>query len=93
MTVLTDATVDRHFELVGDALQKVSIASTLSKDKKEMAQALLDKAQRHFDDAASFRERGKVVEAFASINYVEGVLDAGACFGFFKRDSIELFCK
>lgn len=90
---LAEEAVDKVFELVGAALAKVQVEPKLAKDKKAMAQALLDKAQRHFDDAAAFRERGKLVEAFASINYVQGVLDAGACQGFFKKDSIELFCK
>lgn len=93
MVELSDKTVDKHFEVVGEALAKVQITKKLSKEKKELAQNMLDVAQRHFDDAATFRERGEIIKAFASINYVEGVLDAGACLGFFRRDSIELFCK
>ena len=93
MTELAETEVDKVFEIVGDALAKIKLNPKLSKEQKTMAQDILDKAQRHFDDAAAFRERGKLIAAFASINYVEGLLDAGACLGFFRKDSIELFCK
>ncbi|MBR9702560.1 DUF357 domain-containing protein, partial [Candidatus Woesearchaeota archaeon] len=48
-------------------------------------------AQRYFDDAKHFREKGDKVLAFAALNYAHGWLDAGARIQLFKVNDSVLF--
>ena len=43
-----------------------------------------DMAQRYFDDAKHFREKGDYVLAFGALNFAHGFLDAGARLGLFS---------
>ena len=40
-------------------------------------------AQRYYDDAKHFKDKGEIVNAFGALNYAHGWLDAGARLGLF----------
>jgi hypothetical protein len=79
-TIVTDARLDRYFDLTRRALQ----ALKLTKDA-DPAQAddLVDLAKRYVADAEHFRKQGDKVTAFAAVAYAHGLLDAGARLGLF----------
>ena len=80
---ITEEKLNKYFDLTGRALKKVKITESGKFDWKKAAEDFLDMAQRYFDDAKIFREKGDVVHAFAALNYAHGWLDAGARLGLF----------
>lgn len=80
---ITEEKLDKYFDLTGRALKKVKITESGKFDWKKAAEDFLDMAQRYFDDAHYFREKGDIVTAFAALNYAHGWLDAGARLGLF----------
>ena len=74
-----DEKLQRYFEVTSKALKKVKI---VEKHKKE-AEDFLDLAQRYFDDAKYFEEKGDLVNAFGAVCYAHAFLDIGARLGFF----------
>ncbi len=85
---ITDAKLDKYFDITSRALEKIKIVAA----HKKQAEDALDMAKRYFSDAQHFREKGDYVNAFAAVNYAHGWLDAGARLGLFDvgHDS-ELF--
>lgn len=93
-TEVTSAKLDKYFDVTGRALKKVKISpKSISKSESKLhAEDFLDMAQRYYDDAKHFREKGEWVTAFAALNYAHGWLDAGARLGLFDVDhDSELF--
>ena len=86
---VSDARLNKYFKITGEALEKAKKA--LNKKELERAKDFLDMAQRYYDDALHFKEKGNYVNAFACINYAHGWLDAGARAGFFKVKDSRLF--
>ena len=76
--------LDKYLELTEKALKEVKI-----KDKK--AEKLVDMAKRYFSDAKHFKEKGKIEEAFATVNYAHAFLDAAALLGFLENKDNSLF--
>lgn len=74
----------KYFELTERALKEVKI-----KDKR--AEKLVDMSRRYFSDAHHFREKGKLEEAFAAVNYSHAFLDAAALLGWLENKDNELF--
>lgn len=70
--------LDKYFDITGRALKKVKFNENVEIDVVKSAKDFLDMAQRYFDDAKHFRDRGDFVTAFAALNYAHGWLDAGA---------------
>ena len=89
MKEITTELLDKYFAVTGEALGKVKVA--LDDTRKEQAEDFLDMAQRYYDDAAHFREKGEWVLAFAALNYAHGWLDAGARIRLFKVNDDRLF--
>jgi len=91
-STITEQKIEKYFDVTGRALKKVKIVSSGKIDFEKSAKDFLDMAQRYFDDAKHFREKGDIVTAFAALNYAHGWLDAGARLGLFDvgHDS-ELF--
>lgn len=91
MKTITQEKLDKYFDVTSRALKKVKLSKLNSEDKKK-AEDMLDMAQRYYDDAKHFRDKGEWVTAFAALNYAHGWLDAGARLGLFdvEHDS-ELF--
>lgn len=83
MNQITEEKLNRYFDVTGRALKKVKIGKEKNIDWKKSAEDFLDMAQRYYDDAKHFREKGDVVNAFAALNYAHGWLDAGARLGLF----------
>ena len=83
-TEITSEKLAKYFDITGRALKKIKV----NKGKQEFdieanAKDFLDMAQRYYDDAHYFEEKGDVVTAFAALNYAHGWLDAGARLGLF----------
>ena len=49
--------------------------------------------ERYLQDAQHFKEKGKIVDAFAALNYAHGWLDAGARLGLWDVHDSRLFTK
>ena len=90
MNTVTDKKLEKYFDVTGRALKKVKIAKKKDIDWKASAEDFLDMAQRYYDDAQHFKEKGDIVTAFAALNYAHGWLDAGARLGLFDvgRDNV-----
>jgi len=85
MNIITDEKLAKYFDITGRALKK-------AKKAKPEADVILDMANRYYQDAKHFRDKGEIVIAFAALNYAHGWLDAGARLGILdvEHDS-ELF--
>lgn len=83
MKEITDEKLDKYFDVTSKALAKVKIVKQGTINFEESAKDFLDMAQRYFDDAKHFKEKGDIVTAFAALNYAHGWLDAGARLGLF----------
>ncbi len=88
MNVITDAKLAKYFDVTSRALKKIKIVAA----HKKQAEMVFDMANRYYEDAKHFKDKGDVVTAFAALNYAHGWLDAGARLGLFDvgHDS-ELF--
>ena len=81
---ITKEKLEKYFELTEKALKEIKI-----KDKK--AEKLIDMSKRYFSDAEHFREKGKIIEAFAAVNYAHAFLDAAALLGYLENKDNKLF--
>lgn len=90
MDKVTREKLDKYFSITGEALTKVR-ESPQCKKRVENVLDFLDMAQRYYDDAKHFDEKGDMVLAFAALNYAHGWLDAGARIGLFKVKDSRLF--
>ena len=86
MREVTDAKLEKYFDVTGRALKKVKIAKEQKINWKASAEDFLDMATRYYDDAKHFHKKGDIVTAFAALNYAHGWLDAGARLGLFDVD-------
>lgn len=82
--MVSEEKLNKYFAITEKALKEVKI-----KDKQ--AEKLIDMSKRYFSDAKHFREKGKLEEAFAAVNYAHAFLDAAALLGFLKNKDNELF--
>ena len=80
MKTISKERLEKEFDITGRALKAVKIT-----DKNpEQAKKLLDFAQRYYNDAEHFKEKGDWASAFGALNYAHAWLDAGAVLGLFK---------
>jgi uncharacterized protein len=77
------ARVDHDISLTQRALEKASVAPPKRSHLRRVAEDFVSMARAYRDDAVHFREKGKLEEALANINYAHGWLDAGARLGLF----------
>ncbi len=91
MNTIADEKLNKYFDITGKALKKIKIAKEKKIIWKEAASDFLDMAQRYYDDAKYFKEKGDVVTAFAALNYAHGWIDAGARIGLFDVKDNKLF--
>lgn len=82
--------LERYFSLSREALA-MATAAPKAAGKEADAAMILDMAQRYYDDAVHFHQKGEDVDAFACLNYAHGWLDCGARLGFFKVKDSRLF--
>ncbi len=83
--------LEKYFRVTGEALSKVKFKTPENVDFSRIAEDFLDMAQRYYEDAKHFRDKGDVVTAFAALNYAHGFLDAGARLGVFDVKDSRLF--
>jgi len=83
MNQITDEKLKKYFDVTGKALKKVKIAEEKQINWQASAEDFLDMAQRYYDDAKHFKDKGEIVNAFGALNYAHGWLDAGARLGLF----------
>jgi len=85
--------LEKYFKLTEEALKQAKNSKenlNLTKVKKARVD-FLDMAQRYFDDAHHFAEKGDKVSAFAAVCYAHAFLDAGARLGLFDVKDSRLF--
>lgn len=75
--------LEKYFDLTGRAIKKIKINKEAKIKVEESAHDFLDMAQRYYEDAKHFQEKGDFLTAFAALNYAHGWLDAGARLGLF----------
>ncbi len=83
---ITPEKLNKYFDVTSRALKKVKIVTKGELDFEKAAKDFLDMAQRYFNDAKHFQEKGDIVTAFAALNYAHGWLDAGARLKLFDVD-------
>lgn len=81
--------LERYFSITKKALDIAK--KKINKRKKKEAEIILDTAQRYYDDALWFKNKGDSVNSFACLNYGHGWLDAGAKLGIFLVKEYLLF--
>ncbi|MBS3159402.1 DUF357 domain-containing protein [Candidatus Woesearchaeota archaeon] len=80
--------LQKYFSITSKALKKIKIIDeNFEINSKKTAEDFLDMAQRYFDDARHFYEKGDKDTAFAALNYAHGWLDAGVRLGIFDVDN------
>lgn len=88
---ITKEKLAKYFDVTSKALAKIRIGKQQKIEWEERAREFLDMAQRYFNDAKYFKEKGDGVTAFAALNYAHGWLDAGARLGLFDVRDSQLF--
>jgi len=80
---ITKEKLVKYFNVTKKAIGIIKIAPPEGTHLHSAAKDYLDMAKRYFNDAIHFQEQGKIVDAFAALNYAHGWLDAGARIGLF----------
>ncbi|MBR9676298.1 DUF357 domain-containing protein [Candidatus Woesearchaeota archaeon] len=88
--VVSKEKLAKYFSVTKKALDMV-LEKGFDNTRTDEAVDFLDMAQRYFDDAKHFEEKGEIVTAFAALNYAHGWLDAGARIKLFKVKDSTLF--
>lgn len=84
---ITPERLERYFSITERALAVARGAPV----RDARAQEVLDMAGRYLADAHHFAAAGRVVLAYAAINYAHGWLDAGARLGLYEVHDSTLF--
>ena len=82
--VITREKIDRYLAITGEAIEKASIIAPEKSYAQRIAEDFMNMATSYYSDACHFMESGDLVNAFASVNYAHGWLDAGARLGIFE---------
>ena len=80
---ITPAKITKYLETTARALAKVKVVAPPRSFAARIAENFLDMAKRYHADALHFHAKGDFVNAFATVNYAHGWLDAGARLGVF----------
>ena len=80
---ISDEKIDKYLDTTARAMAKVKIIAPDKSFTARIAKNFLEMAEHYFADAKHFREQGDHVNAFATVNYAHGWLDAGARLGVF----------
>lgn len=87
--IVCDRRLDKYSSIAERALKEAK--KKMNKERIKEAEIVLDMAERYFSDAAYFRKQGHYVNAFASLNYAHGWIDAGSKLGLFDVTDSNLF--
>lgn len=80
---ITDALLEKYFDLTGRALQKIRIAAPERSQLHAIAVDFRTMAESYYKDAKHFRDKGDLPRALGSVYYAHAWLDAGARLGVF----------
>ncbi len=80
---ITEEKIERYLEITSRALEKLKISPPVPSHLRKVADDFLGMARAYYSDAQHFRNEGDFINAFASVNYAHGWLDAGARLGLF----------
>jgi hypothetical protein len=83
LNTISDEKIDRYLGITKTALDKIKVAAPERSFGRKMADDFLNMAVSYYNDAKHFREKGDLVNAFASVNYAHGWIDCGARIGLF----------
>ena len=92
MNTITEEKLEKYFKITEKAL----IKAKKSKEKININNArkeFLNMVENYLKDAKYFEKQGRIVDAFAALNYAHGWLDAGARLGIFDVHDSELFTQ
>lgn len=81
--LITAEKIERYLELTRKALEKITVVAPKPSWLHRVAEDHLAMARHYHDDARHFHAQGDLVNAFASVNYAHGWLDAGVRLGVF----------
>ncbi|MES2155874.1 MAG: DUF357 domain-containing protein [bacterium] len=80
---ITPERMAKYLETTRKAIAKVKVVAPPKSFAARIADNFLDMAKRYHADAIHFEAAGDFVNAFATVNYAHGWLDAGARLGVF----------
>ncbi|AVB76709.1 hypothetical protein HNP86_000218 [Methanococcus maripaludis] len=83
--IITDKKIENYFERTKEAI--TIIKNGLPPEKSllsDVASDFLVMIDCYFEDAKTFIDKGDYINAFASLNYAYGWIDAGARLGIFN---------
>ena len=80
---ITPERMTKYLDTTRRAIEKVKIIAPPKSFAARIAANFLDMAKRYHSDAVHFEAKGDFVNAFATVNYAHGWLDAGARLGVF----------
>ncbi len=92
MNQITEEKLEKYFKITEKALEKAR-KSKENINIKNARKEFLDMIENYLKDARYFKEKGRIVDAFAALNYAHGWLDAGARLGVFDVHDSELFAQ
>ncbi|MBI2106393.1 DUF357 domain-containing protein [Candidatus Woesearchaeota archaeon] len=90
MKEITKEKIEKYFSVTEKAFKEAKKAKNRTKLNNERDD-FLDMIERYIKDAHHFYDNGKVVDAFAALNYAHGWLDAGARLGLWDVHDSKLF--
>jgi len=86
---ITKEKLIKYFSITEKAFHEAK--GKVIKGREEEAKEVIEMVKNYISDARYFESQGEFVNAFASINYVHGWLDAGVRLGVFDVDDNKLF--
>ncbi len=89
INIVYESKLKKYFNLTSKALKIAK--KKINKGRKKESLVVLDMAQRYYDDAGYFKDKGHYVNAFAALNYAHGWLDCGSKLGLFRVKDTKLF--
>ncbi len=85
MDTLTDERLEREFKVTEKALDNIKIKINKNDKNYNSALKFIDTAERYYEDAKFFRDKGDKASAFGALNYAFGWVDAGKSIGLFEE--------
>ena len=86
---ISESKLKKYFELTTRALEEVK--KKIVKKYSSQAKEIIEMASNYLSDAHYFEKKKDFVNAFASLNYSHGWIDAGVRLGFFDVHDNKLF--
>jgi len=83
LTEITQGKIEKYLDTTRRAIEKAKVVAPPRSFAAKIAENFLDMAKRYHEDAKHFHSKGDFVNAFATVNYAHGWLDAGARLGVF----------